>query len=219
MLRLVLADIRPLSLDQRRTALSALSRDTLSALTTRASGDRWRDAADLVREPHGRPDSPLKEHTLLQAIARVNRTAEGKQWGLIVDSCGVSENVQEALSIFAPGDVVGALLPKHDELPRLQARHAAAMRCFARIPLRGRDEVEACVAALSADDVRAEFRTAFRRSDPNQAVGRKAGRDAVTDLDPRSQKPLGISRPRRQPALQLAHRAGPDGAFRLRHRA
>ena len=163
MLRRVLAAIRPLSLDQRRTALSALSRDTLSALTTRASGDRWRDAADLVREPHGRPDSPLKEHTLLQAIARVNRTAEGKQWGLIVDSCGVSENLQEALSIFAPGDVVGALLPKHDELPRLQARHAAAMRFFARIPIRDRDEVEACVAALSAEDVRAEFRTAFRR--------------------------------------------------------
>ncbi|MBL9006865.1 MAG: hypothetical protein JNJ46_21600, partial [Myxococcales bacterium] len=77
--------------------------------------------------------------------------------------CGVSENLQEALSIFAPGDVVGALLPKHDELPRLQARHAAAMRFFARIAIRDRDEVEACVAALSAEDVRAEFRTAFRR--------------------------------------------------------
>ncbi|MBF5067495.1 type I restriction endonuclease subunit R, partial [Salmonella enterica subsp. enterica serovar Istanbul] len=30
-------------------------------------------------------DSPLKEHTLLQAIARVNRTADKKTYGLIVD--------------------------------------------------------------------------------------------------------------------------------------
>src|ERR1700727_2813538 len=35
-------------------------------------------------------DSPLKEHTLLQAIARVNRTADGKTYGLIVDYWGVS---------------------------------------------------------------------------------------------------------------------------------
>ena len=36
-------------------------------------------------------DSPLKEHTLLQAIARVNRTADHKDYGLIVDYWGVSE--------------------------------------------------------------------------------------------------------------------------------
>ena len=34
---------------------------------------------------------PLKEHTLLQAIARVNRTADGKDYGLVVDYWGVSE--------------------------------------------------------------------------------------------------------------------------------
>jgi type I restriction enzyme R subunit len=36
-------------------------------------------------------DSPLKEHTLLQAIARVNRTADGKTYGLIVDYWGISD--------------------------------------------------------------------------------------------------------------------------------
>jgi type I restriction enzyme R subunit len=50
-------------------------------------------------------DSPLKEHTLLQAIARVNRTADGKTYGLIVDYWGVSEALTEALAIFAPSDV------------------------------------------------------------------------------------------------------------------
>lgn len=106
-------------------------------------------------------DAPLKEHTLLQAIARVNRTADGKTYGLIVDYWGVSEALQEALTIFAPSDIKGAMQPKGDELPRLQTRHAAAMRTFVRV--KDRDDLEQCVAVLEPEDVRAEFNLAFRR--------------------------------------------------------
>lgn len=106
-------------------------------------------------------DSPLKEHTLLQAIARVNRTDEGKPYGLIVDYWGVSEQLQEALAIFAPTDIQGALTPKGDELPRLQTRHAAAMRVFVRV--KDKDDLDACVAVLEPADVRSEFEAAFKR--------------------------------------------------------
>jgi type I restriction enzyme R subunit len=106
-------------------------------------------------------DAPLKEHTLLQAIARVNRTADGKGYGLIVDYWGVSEALQEALAIFAPSDVKGAMTPKVDELPRLQARHAAALRFFVRV--KDKDDLDACVAVLEPEDVRAEFDEAFKR--------------------------------------------------------
>jgi len=106
-------------------------------------------------------DKALKEHTLLQAIARVNRIAEHKKYGLVVDYWGVSTELQEALAIFSPSDVKGALMPKHDELPRLQARHAAAMRFFGRLKDKG--SLDECVAVLGAEDVRAEFNTAFRR--------------------------------------------------------
>jgi type I restriction enzyme, R subunit len=106
-------------------------------------------------------DSPLKEHTLLQAIARVNRTCDGKTYGLIVDYWGVSEALQEALAIFAPTDIHGALTPKGDELPRLQTRHAAAMRFFLRV--KDKDDLEACVTVLEPEDIRAEFNLAFRR--------------------------------------------------------
>ena len=105
-------------------------------------------------------DSPLKEHTLLQAIARVNRTAEKKTYGLIVDYWGVSEALQEALAIFAPSDVKGALTPKGDELPRLQARHAVALRFF--LGVTDRDDLDACVAILEPEDVRDEFDQAFK---------------------------------------------------------
>ena len=108
-------------------------------------------------------DSPLKEHTLLQAIARVNRTADKKTYGLVVDYWGVSEALQEALAIFAPSDVKDALTPKGDELPRLQARHAASLRFFARLRAKEKDDLDACIAVLEPEDVRAEFDAAFRR--------------------------------------------------------
>lgn len=106
-------------------------------------------------------DSPLKEHTLLQAIARVNRTADNKTYGLIIDYWGISEALQEALAIFAPSDVQGAMTPKGDELPRLQTRHAAAMRFFVNV--KNKDDLDACVAVLEPEDVRAEFDLAFKR--------------------------------------------------------
>ncbi len=46
-------------------------------------------------------DKPLKAHTLMQAIARVNRLLEGKNNGLIVDYCGILKNLRQALATFA----------------------------------------------------------------------------------------------------------------------
>lgn len=46
-------------------------------------------------------DKPLKNHTLMQAIARANRVAEGKKNGLIVDYIGVFRNIQRALALYA----------------------------------------------------------------------------------------------------------------------
>ena len=48
-------------------------------------------------------DKPLKAHTLMQAIARANRVAEGKNNGLIVDYCGILKNLRKALATYAGG--------------------------------------------------------------------------------------------------------------------
>lgn len=45
-------------------------------------------------------DKPLKAHTLMQAIARANRVAEGKNNGMIVDYCGILKNLRKALATF-----------------------------------------------------------------------------------------------------------------------
>lgn len=105
-------------------------------------------------------DSPLKEHTLLQTIARVNRKEDGKTYGLVVDYWGVSDSLQEALAIFSPSDVRGAMKPKSDELPRLQSRHAAALRFFQKV--KDKNDLDECVAVLEPEDVRADFDQDFK---------------------------------------------------------
>jgi type I restriction enzyme R subunit len=46
-------------------------------------------------------DKPMKNHTLMQTIARANRRAPGKAAGVIVDYVGVFQNLQKALAIYA----------------------------------------------------------------------------------------------------------------------
>ena len=48
-------------------------------------------------------DKPMKNHTLMQTIARANRVFPGKNNGLIVDYIGVFRNLQKALSVYAIG--------------------------------------------------------------------------------------------------------------------
>ncbi|MDT3417927.1 type I restriction enzyme R subunit [Brevibacillus aydinogluensis] len=105
-------------------------------------------------------DKPLKEHNLLQAIARTNRTYEKKDYGLIVDYFGVSRFLEKALAIFSKQDIQGALMPIDSELPRLQSRHRAAMKFFDYIRP---EDVEACIQVLEPEDVRQQFELAFKR--------------------------------------------------------
>ena len=56
------------------------------------------------------------DHTLLQAIARVNGSNENKVRGYIVDYFGLSDYLTEALKMFSSDDVKGALFKLIDEL-------------------------------------------------------------------------------------------------------
>jgi type I restriction enzyme R subunit len=48
-------------------------------------------------------DKPMRNHTLMQTIARANRVFRDKVHGLIVDYIGVFRNLQQALAIYATG--------------------------------------------------------------------------------------------------------------------
>ncbi|AEF43144.1 type I restriction endonuclease subunit R [Hoyosella subflava] len=108
-------------------------------------------------------DRSIQDAELLQAIARVNRTATGKSVGLLVDYYGVGAHLQKALRAYAPedaDDAIGALASIKDELPKLRDRHARVIAIFAQAGIDTFDtaqDVEACVEVLADEALRARF--------------------------------------------------------------
>ena len=72
-------------------------------------------------------DKPMKNHTLMQTIARANRVWREKQNGLIVDYVGIFRDLQKALAIYgtARGGTKPGDLPIKDKLELVKLlRHA-----------------------------------------------------------------------------------------------
>jgi type I restriction enzyme R subunit len=111
---------------------------------------------------------PLRDHTLLQAIARVNRlydppTAQDptKDFGVIIDYEGLLRELDEALDKygdalgdFDPGDIAGAVASVREEIARLDGRWSAVWALFDGLR---RDDREAQEQRLEPDDLRDEF--------------------------------------------------------------
>ncbi len=101
-------------------------------------------------------DRSIREHTLLQAIARVNRrfthTRDGatteKHYGLVVDYHGVSRQLESALAIFDRGDLQQALTEMEDPAPVIGSSAASAEAHFRGLDL---DDPWSCVDRFAAD--------------------------------------------------------------------
>ncbi len=107
----------------------------------------------------------LKEHTLLQAIARVNRVAPGKQYGFIIDYEGIIGELDEAmntytsLSEFESGELEGTFTDIKKEIEKLPQIHSVLNDIFKQLPNK-LDPVS--YAALLADEaIRTEFYQKF----------------------------------------------------------
>jgi type I restriction enzyme R subunit len=111
-------------------------------------------------------DRSTKEAELLQAIARVNRTASGKNVGYVVDYYGVGEHLKEALAAYSSDDLEGLLRSIADELPKLTDRRQRVRNLFFERGVDSfgtEDDVEACVTALEDERVRATFEVALKQ--------------------------------------------------------
>ena len=78
-------------------------------------------------------DKRLREHNLLQAIARVNRVAKNKHRGFIVDYIGLANHLVEALSIYSEEDMEDirmGLKNRLTELPILEERYQRLLQHF-----------------------------------------------------------------------------------------
>jgi len=105
-------------------------------------------------------DRSLKDHTLMQAIARVNRTYKGKACGYVVDYYGLSDHLTDALNQFSSEDVEGTYHTLKDEIPRLKAAHTRVAVIFAGV--KGTD-VDDYVLHLKDEDTRQQFELAFKK--------------------------------------------------------
>ncbi len=111
----------------------------------------------------------LKEHTLLQAIARVNRLYPGKDYGYIIDYHGVIGELHDALELYSklagqlfdPEDLEGALTDVREELKQLPAAHDGVWDMFRDVP--NKQDDEAYVLALEEPLKREEFYTRVSR--------------------------------------------------------
>lgn len=121
-------------------------------------------------------DKKLREHTLLQAIARTNRVAKGKKRGYIVDYIGLANHLTEALTIYAATDELqelkAGLQDVSSELPILDERYQRLLQHFDALGVKQIKQfvngdladmaaeasvVDAAVTALKNEKQRADF--------------------------------------------------------------
>lgn len=105
-------------------------------------------------------DRSLVEHDLQQAISRTNRTAEGKNYGLVVDYYGI--DIAAAMSVYDAEDVDGAWFDIQEELPRLDEAHQRVMNFWREQASDIYGDSETCVNLLNDERLRAGFYTLLR---------------------------------------------------------
>jgi len=106
-------------------------------------------------------DKTLREHNILQAIARVNRLFKGKDEGWIIDYRGILGNLNEAidrydaLENFDPEDVEGTIVDMWDEIVKLPERHTNVWEIFKTVS--NTSDIQQMQEHLKPEDIRHRF--------------------------------------------------------------
>ena len=108
-------------------------------------------------------DKELKEHGLLQAIARTNRLHDGKEYGLIVDYRGLIQKLDAAMDMysgaglenFESGDLRGVVIDVLEALGQLRTAYTNLINIFTDI--KNLDDTEAVEVALADEKRREQF--------------------------------------------------------------
>jgi type I restriction enzyme R subunit len=107
-------------------------------------------------------DKQLKEHNLLQAIARVNRLYDGKDYGYIVDYRGLLGELDQALTNYAsldgfdPEDLTGAVVDVRSEIAKAKTYYTHLEDLFSDVKFK--DDLESYVVVLSDIQKRDDFK-------------------------------------------------------------
>lgn len=108
-------------------------------------------------------DKELKEHNLLQAIARTNRIYEGKDFGLIVDYRGLIDKLDSAMEVYSgaglenydSADIKGVIVDVMSCVARLREAYSHLWDVFT--PIKNKKDSEEIEVFLADVDVREKF--------------------------------------------------------------
>jgi len=108
-------------------------------------------------------DKPLKDHTLLQAIARINRPYAGKSCGLVMDYIGIFENLQRALAFYSK-DVEAGLIDFKRFKERFKDLMGSADKILEEINLEDESQrIQNIIDYFFEDEKRKEFIKTFKQ--------------------------------------------------------
>ncbi|MGK5511086.1 type I restriction endonuclease subunit R [Brevibacillus formosus] len=121
-------------------------------------------------------DKPMKEHTLLQAIARVNRLYEGKDYGFIIDYRGLLERLDQALEMYSgaglenfdPKDLQGAIYDVISIIGSLRQYHSDLLQIF--VPIKKKQDTEEYEVWLEDEERRQEFYAVLSKFGKNLGI-------------------------------------------------
>ena len=99
--------------------------------------DMWLTGFDVPSMHTMYLDKPLKNHGLMQAIARVNRVYKDKPGGLIVDYIGIAENLKKALAIYDADVQKEAMIPLDEIISEMKQLHGEISLYFSHIDFTG----------------------------------------------------------------------------------
>jgi len=99
----------------QRKALALRLKDENDPLRIVIVRDMWLTGFDAPCLNTMYIDKPMKDHNLMQAIARVNRVFKDKPGGLIVDYIGIATNLKKALGFYAENGGKGVPAETHQK--------------------------------------------------------------------------------------------------------
>lgn len=118
-------DIRPHRKRMVGENLEEIFKDSKSKLKIVFVCSKWREGFDVPSLSTIYLDRPMKDHSLMQTIARANRVFGDKTGGFIVDYVGIFRNLEQALKIYATpksGGVEIPIKPKEKLLEALEQK-------------------------------------------------------------------------------------------------
>lgn len=179
---------------EKRKAIGNRLKDPKDKLKIAIVRDMWLTGFDAPCLHTLYIDKPMKDHNLMQAIARVNRVYRDKEGGLIVDYIGIATDLKKALSVYIESGGKGK--PSFDQVDAamlMMEKYEIVAQMFREKPLD--EELPKGFDYMAFFDLSAKEKLAFPIHAANYILGLQDGKERFTEAITALSKAFAISVP------------------------